>query len=103
MKRNMLFLPQADEHCEDIFPAAIAGKVVVGEEIKIEPVPVIVFANGLPPGSSGERTRISRPCTLMIEQKLQLKGHPRLQSIVPKFEMMNRLRYFRSTVGKGCA
>ena len=32
----------------------------------------------------------------MIEQKLQLNGQPRLQSIVPKFETMNRLRYFRS-------
>ena len=51
--------------------------------------------------SSGDRTRISRPCTLMIEQKLQLKGQPRLQSMVPKFEMMNFLRYFRSNHGYG--
>ena len=33
--------------------------------------------------ASGSRMRILRPCTLIMEQKLQLKGQPRPQSIVP--------------------
>jgi len=50
---------------------------------------------------SAARTRICFPCTLMMVQKLQLKGQPRLQSMVPKLETMNFFRYFPSTVGMG--
>ena len=50
---------------------------------------------------SGLRMRILRPCTLMIEQKLQLKGQPRPQSMVPNCLYAKRFKYFLLIMGIG--
>ena len=51
----------------------------------------------------GERSRIVRPCTLMMVQNVQAKGQPREVSTVPKERLAKCLMVFGLITGGGAS
>jgi len=93
--------PELHKLLEDLFPAVVPGEVVIREEIEVDIVCAVVLPQGLRPAVPAIGHTHFPPCTLMIEQKLQLKGSRGWYRSC-EFVVTKRFRCFRSiTVSAG--